>query len=248
VSHLETGVPVWIGDGCDSTTLKSWLDTLTLEQKAAIKAFCRVDMHEPFKKAIREGEALAHVAIAHDPFHVIKRAGEAVTELRRSVFFRAGPELREAGKGALARAARLGEIERGAARPAPPLVAGSTGSSPAPISSRISCAPQTCRSSTTASGACCPARAPRQRAHAHAQAPRVVQEHLDEIAALGDYHRPTDRVGALTTTGRRWSGRGRGYGNHVYLLKKVRFPRHSTRAQRNDEQVDQMRFETRVPH
>ena len=96
VSNLETGVPVWMGYGRDSATLKSFLDSLTPEQKAAIKLFA-MDMHEPFKKAIREDEALAHAAIVHDPFHVIKRAVEAVTELRRAVFFRAGPDLRVDG-------------------------------------------------------------------------------------------------------------------------------------------------------
>ncbi|HET9956911.1 MAG TPA: transposase [Polyangiaceae bacterium] len=98
VSNLETGVPVWIGYGRDGATLKSFLGSLTPEQKAALKLFA-VDMHEPSKKAIHEDHALAHAAIVHDPFHVIKRAGEAVTELRRAVFFRAGPELREVGRG-----------------------------------------------------------------------------------------------------------------------------------------------------
>ena len=98
VSNLETGVPLWIGYGRGSETLKSWLDTLGPEQKAAIRLFA-CDMHEPFKKAIRDDPGLHHAAIVHDPFHVIKRAGEAVTELRRSIFFRASPELREVGRG-----------------------------------------------------------------------------------------------------------------------------------------------------
>jgi len=57
------------------------------------------DMHEPFKKAIRDDPGLAHVAHVRDPFHIIKRAGEAVTELRRAVFFRGGAEMRAIGKG-----------------------------------------------------------------------------------------------------------------------------------------------------
>jgi transposase len=98
VSDLTTGVPVWLGYGRDSETLKCWLDSLSAERKAAIELFA-TDTHEPFKKAIRDDPALAHAALVHDPFHIIKRAGEAVTELRRSVFFRAGPELRAIGKG-----------------------------------------------------------------------------------------------------------------------------------------------------
>src|SRR5690606_28364842 len=101
VSDLATGVPVWIGYGRDSETLKGWLDSLAPEQKPAIRLFA-TDMHEPFKKAIRDDPALAHTALVHDPFHVIKRAGEAVTEQRRAVFFRAGPELRAIGKGTFA--------------------------------------------------------------------------------------------------------------------------------------------------
>lgn len=57
-------------------------------------------MHEPFKKAIREDLALAHVAYSHDPFHIMKRAGEAITELGRELFFRAGPKMRGIGRGA----------------------------------------------------------------------------------------------------------------------------------------------------
>ncbi|MCW5789822.1 MAG: transposase [Polyangiaceae bacterium] len=48
-------------------------------------------MHRPFFNAIRGDDVLAKVPFVHDPFHVIKRAGEAVSELRRSIFFRAGP-------------------------------------------------------------------------------------------------------------------------------------------------------------
>jgi hypothetical protein len=34
------------------------------------------------------------VPIIHDTIHVIKRAGEAIDELRRSTFFRAGDKMR----------------------------------------------------------------------------------------------------------------------------------------------------------
>jgi hypothetical protein len=37
--------------------------------------------------------------VTHDSFHIIKRAGEAISELRREQFFRAGPELRAVGRG-----------------------------------------------------------------------------------------------------------------------------------------------------
>ncbi|MEZ4232420.1 MAG: transposase [Polyangiaceae bacterium] len=76
--------------------VKRFLDTLTAEKKSKIKLFA-CDMHKPFHAAIRSDEQLAHAAIVHDPFHIMKRAGEAVTELRRQIFFRAGPELRAIG-------------------------------------------------------------------------------------------------------------------------------------------------------
>jgi len=56
-------------------------------------------MHAPFRLAIRADPALAHAAFAHDPFHLVKRANEAVTEMRREAFFRATPELRSVGRG-----------------------------------------------------------------------------------------------------------------------------------------------------
>src|SRR3989442_1378965 len=51
-----------------------------------------MDMYRPFWNAIKADEKLAHVAIVHDPFHVMKRAGEAVSQVRKDAFFRAGPE------------------------------------------------------------------------------------------------------------------------------------------------------------
>lgn len=225
VSNLETGVPLWMGYGRGSDTLKSWLDTLTPEQKAAIKLFA-TDMHEAFKKAIREDEALAHVAIVHDPFHVIKRAGEAVTELRRSVFFRAGPALREIGKGSrwlvlrgwessnddqrtrlrrifrlngkLARAYQLKEELRAVLR-AP------TGKALYDGLWRI--LRRTERRDNV----------PMRKLH------ESLKAHMTEIVALGEHRPPTGRIEALNNNWETLVRRGRGYRNHVYLLKKLRF-------------------------
>jgi transposase len=98
ISDLETGEPIWFGYGRDEATVKRWLDTLTQEQKANIVLFA-MDMHEAFWNAINNDRLLNHAAIVHDPFHVLKRANEAVDELRRAVFFRAGTEMREIGRG-----------------------------------------------------------------------------------------------------------------------------------------------------
>lgn len=42
-----------------------------------------MDPHTPFAAAIRNDPAWRHVAIVHDPFHVMKRATEAIDEMRR---------------------------------------------------------------------------------------------------------------------------------------------------------------------
>jgi transposase len=98
VSNLQTGEPIWIGFGRRQDTVRQWLDTLSPQQKAEITLFA-MDMHGPFMAAIRADAALAHTAIVHDPFHVIKRANEAIDELRRQVFFRGGEQMRALGRG-----------------------------------------------------------------------------------------------------------------------------------------------------
>jgi transposase len=224
-SDLETGVPVWMGYGRGSKTLKSWLDTLTPEQKAALKLFA-LDMHEPFKKAIREDQALAHTAIVHDPFHVIKRAGEAVTELRRSIFFRAGPALREVGKGSrwlvlrawensnddqrrrlkrlfrlngkLARAYQLKEELRVVLR--------------APTRQALYDGIWRILRRTERRD-----NVPMRKLH------ESIKKHMGEIVALGEHHPPTGRIEALNNNWETLVRRGRGYRNHAYLLNKLRF-------------------------
>jgi transposase len=98
VSDNETGEPVWIGFGRSEKTLACWLATLSPAQKAAIKLFI-MDMHEAFLNAVRADPTLANTDVVHDPFHVMKRAAQAMDELRREIFFRAGPELRAIGRG-----------------------------------------------------------------------------------------------------------------------------------------------------
>ena len=103
-----------MGYGRSEATLKQWLDTLTPKEKKGIQLFA-MDMHEAFKNAVINDKQLAHVAIVHDPFHVIKRANEAIDELRRSIFFRAGPDMRALGRGTRwAIPARMGALHRAA--------------------------------------------------------------------------------------------------------------------------------------
>jgi transposase len=225
VSDLATGVPIWIGYGRGSETLKSWLDSLSAEQKAAIKLFA-TDMHEPFKKAIRDDPALAHVAHVHDPFHIIKRAGEAVTELRRAVFFRAGAEMRAIGKGTrwlVLRAwerqsgehrARLRQLFRlnGKLARAYQLVEELRGVLRAPDGNSLHDGLWRILRRTERRD-----NIPMRKLH------ESLKEHLTEIVALGEHRPPTGRIEALNNNWETLVRRGRGYRNHAYLLAKLRF-------------------------
>ena len=97
-SNLETGEPIWIGFGRRETTVGQFLTTLSPAQKARLRV-AAMDMHRPFFNAIKADPALSHVAVVNDPFHIMKRAGEAMSELRRQIFFRGGDAMRRIGRG-----------------------------------------------------------------------------------------------------------------------------------------------------
>ena len=225
VSDLETGAPIWIGYGRGEDTLKQWLDTLMPEQKVTIKLFA-MDMHEAFKKAVRADPALAHAAIVHDPFHVMKRAGEAITELRRQIFFRAGPEKRVIGRGArwlvLRAWERTSDDDRAQLRRL------------FNLNGKLARAYQTIEELRVV------LRAPDRpsmvtglhhvlfRTEKRTNVPmrklhESLRRHFDEIVALGEHHPPTGRIEALNNNWETLVRRGRGYRNHQYLLRKLRF-------------------------
>ncbi len=84
---------MWIGPGRGEETLTKWIATLTPEQKSEVTLFS-MDMYQPFLAAIQCDPAFAHVVVVHDTFHLVKRANEAIAEMRRETFFRAGPAMR----------------------------------------------------------------------------------------------------------------------------------------------------------
>ena len=98
VSDLETGEPLWIGEGRSGDSLGEWLKARTPEEKKEVTLFA-MDMHRAFWNAVDETPGYEHAAIVHDPFHVMKAANKALDELRRQVFFRAGTEMRAVGRG-----------------------------------------------------------------------------------------------------------------------------------------------------
>jgi transposase len=225
VSNLETGEPIWIGHGRREETLTQWLGSLTADQKAAIDLFA-MDMHDPFARAVRGDPQLAHAAIVHDPFHVMKRAGEAVDELRRQVLFRAGPELRALGRGTrwlflrawvrltseqhrvistllghnrtLMHAYTVKEHLRDVLR--------------APTKADMEQGLRHLLRRTARR-----ANIPIRRLH------NSLRNHFDAIVALGEHHPPTGRIEALNNNWETLVRRGRGYRDLQKMLRHLRF-------------------------
>jgi transposase len=225
VSNLSSGEPVWIGYGRGADTLGAWLGTLSTAQKSAIRLFA-CDMHEPFRKAIRADQELAHAAIVHDPFHVMKRAGDAISELRRQVFFRAGAEMRAVGRGTrwlvLRPWHRLPSDDQ--ARLAKLFA----------LNGKLARAYQAVEQLREA------LKAPDEQALADALWPALrrmtrrnnppmrklresILAHMDGILALARHRPPTGRIEALNNNWETLVRRGRGYRNHHYVLRKLRF-------------------------
>jgi len=225
VSNLETGEPLWIGKGRSEETLKGWLQSLSAEQKATIELVA-MDMHRAYWNAVDDTTGLEHAAIVHDPFHITKLAGKMLDELRREVFFRASPELRAVGRGlrwlllrawerttdeqkvtiqaalahnrTLARAYQIKEELREVLR-APDRAAMQVGLR------RI--LGRTARRSIV----------PLRRLH------DTLNERWNEILALAEHRPPTGRIEALNNNWETLVRRARGYRNHDYLLRKLRF-------------------------
>jgi transposase len=225
VSNLETGMPLWMGYGRGSATLTSWFETLSDEQKAGIQLFA-CDMHQPFLAAIRGDPILEDVPIVHDPFHIMKRAGEAITELRREVFFRAGPKLRAVGRGTrwlvLRSWERTGENDRARLRR---LFA---------LNGKLARAYQVVEQlrevlrAPTADelmeGLALLLRRIRRRDNVPMRKLHdSLVKHMFEIEKLAQFRPPVGRIEALNNNWEALVRRGRGYRNHDYILRKLRF-------------------------
>lgn len=225
VSDLQSGEPVWIGHGRRQETLASWLVSLNQAQKADIVLFA-MDMHDPFAQAVRADPQLSHAAIVHDPFHVMKRAGKAVDELRRAVLFRAGPELRALGRGKrwlFLRAwerltdeqhASIAELLRGNRS----LMHAYT------VREQLRDVLRAPTRSDMEQGL----RNVLQRTARRANKPMrklhdSLRNHWDAIVALGEHRPPTGRIEALNNNWETLVRRARGYRNLPKLLNRLRF-------------------------
>jgi transposase len=81
------------GEESLSTLLRECLDN---RQRASVEALC-TDMHQPYVNAVHD--VLPKAEVVYDKFHVLQHAGEALDEVRRQEFFRAGEVMREFGRG-----------------------------------------------------------------------------------------------------------------------------------------------------
>lgn len=97
VRYLETGEPLWIrpgrrkeSDGLDRHALRRGVGA----HRAVLDAHARA-----VRARHRGDQGLEHVVIAHDPFHITRRVGHAIDEVRSAVFFRTGPDMRAIGRG-----------------------------------------------------------------------------------------------------------------------------------------------------
>lgn len=225
VSNIETGEPIWIGPNRSKETLEAWIATLSPEQKNAIDLFA-MDMHEPFMSAIRGDPVLKEKPVVHDPFHTMKRSGEAVDEMRRQVFFRAGDDLRGIGRGArwlLLRAwERTSDLERqriSMLLAYNPLLARTY-----QINEELRTVLHAPSRETMDIGLRRILRRTQSRKH---EPLRKLHDsllaHRDGILALGEHRPATGRIEALNNNWETLVRRARGYRDLQYLLLKLRF-------------------------
>jgi transposase len=236
VSNLQTGEPLWIGPGRRAETLAGWLSTLSLAQKADIQLFA-MDMHDPFAIAVRADKDLSHAAIVHDPFHVMKRAGEAIDELRRKELFRAGPELRAVGRGkrwlVLRAWVRLTDEQRGELKKLLRVNAKLARAYQIKEQLRDVLKAPTWSDMVAGLGHIVRRTARRDNTPMRKLHDSLLR-HFREIVALGAHHPPTGRIEALNNNWETLVRRGRGYRDLSAMLRRLRFmtvnPLHSGRA------------------
>lgn len=225
ISDLQTGEPLWIGPGRSEATVATWLATLTDEQKAGL-TLAAMDMHRAFWNAIKADPKLDHVAIVHDPFHVMKRMGEAVNEVRKDIFFRAGPEQRRVGRGTRWLVLRAWEHSNPAQIEAlDKLLAMNHQLARAyQIAEELRSALQAPTRTSMEIGLRRVLRRTQGRSNKHLRKlHQSLVEHQEEILALGEHHPPTGRIEALNNNWETLVRRARGYRDYQYLLLKLRF-------------------------
>jgi transposase len=225
VSNLETGEPVSLAYGRDEKAFKEQLDRLTDEQKDRIRLFA-MDMHEAFKNAVRNDPLLADIPIVHDPFHVTKRANQAVEELRRAVFFRAGEQMRALGRGKrwlfLRAWERCNPTQQADLKAL--LAKNSKLAAAYQVKEELRGVLRAPDEDAMAQGMARILRRTQRKSNIELRKLHdSLRNHLPEILALGKYRPPVGRIEALNNNWETLVRVARGYRNHQYLLRKLRF-------------------------
>jgi len=97
LSDLVRGEVIGLQQGRSEDSLRTQLtDRMDARQRAAVEAVCS-DMHRPYRNVVAEVLPLAEVVF--DKFHVCQHASNALDDVRRQEFFRAGAVMRQHGRG-----------------------------------------------------------------------------------------------------------------------------------------------------
>jgi len=97
LSDLVRGEVMGLQKDRSEDSLRTLLnDRLDARQQAAVQAVC-MDMHRPYLNVVTE--VLPRAEAVFDKFHVLQHASAALDEMRRQEFFRAGPAMRQHGRG-----------------------------------------------------------------------------------------------------------------------------------------------------
>jgi transposase len=97
LSDLVRGEVIGLQQDRSEDSLRTLLsDRCDARQRGAVEAVC-MDMHRPYLNVVTE--VLPRAEAVFDKFHVLQHASAALDEMRRQEFFRAGPAMREHGRG-----------------------------------------------------------------------------------------------------------------------------------------------------
>ena len=97
LSDLVRGEVIGLQQDRSEDSLRTLLtDRMDARQRAAVEAVCS-DMHRPYRNVVAEVLPLAEVVF--DKFHVCQHASNALDDVRRQEFFRAGAVMRQHGRG-----------------------------------------------------------------------------------------------------------------------------------------------------
>ena len=97
LSDLIRGEVIGLQQDRSEDSLRTLLtDRIDARQRAAVEAVCS-DMHRPYRNVV--AEMLPRAEVVFDKFHVCQHASNALDDVRRQEFFRAGAVMRHHGRG-----------------------------------------------------------------------------------------------------------------------------------------------------